>query len=71
LVARESHRAAHPDEAFLLIEVSSTSLRDDLEWKVPLYARAEVQELWVVDVEGEQVLVHTDSAGAGGGASSG
>lgn len=61
VVARESHRAAHPDEAFLVIEVSSSSLRDDLEWKVPLYARANVQELWVIDVEGEQVLVHTDA----------
>jgi Uma2 family endonuclease len=44
---------SHPvaADALLVIEVADTTLRYDLEIKRPLYARAGVAELWIVDVD--------------------
>jgi Uma2 family endonuclease len=47
-----------PDDVLLLIEVSQSSLELDLRIKLPLYARAGIQEVWVVDLEARRVLVH-------------
>jgi Uma2 family endonuclease len=47
-----------PDDVLLLIEVSQSSLARDLRIKVPLYARGAVREVWVVDLDARQVLVH-------------
>ncbi|WP_114312649.1 Uma2 family endonuclease [Thermus caldifontis] len=52
-------------EAFLVVEVAETSLHHDLGVKVPLYAKAGVPEVWVVDLEGGRVLVHREP-GEGG-----
>lgn len=56
---------AHPRDVLLLIEVSDTSLRHDREVKAPLYARAGIPEVWIVDIRSEQVLVHRDPRAAG------
>lgn len=48
----------HPREAFLLIEVADTSLKVDLGVKASLYAAMNVQDYWVVDLNGNRVLVH-------------
>ncbi|HEU4439534.1 MAG TPA: Uma2 family endonuclease [Methylomirabilota bacterium] len=56
---------ALPRDVLLLIEVSDTSPRHDREVKLPLYARAGIQELWIVDVAGERVLVHREPHDAG------
>jgi Uma2 family endonuclease len=45
------------EDAFLLIEVADTSLAYDRDVKVPLYARGDVPEVWVVDLTGDAVLV--------------
>lgn len=44
-----------PDDTFLIIEVSESSLRYDLQVKAPLYARHQVPEYWVIDLKGRQV----------------
>lgn len=49
----------------LVIEVSETTLAFDLRTKVPLYARAGVPEVWVVDIAGRAVHVHRDPAPSG------
>lgn len=51
------YRKKHPgpDDTFLVIEVSHSSLRYDTQAKAPLYARHGVPEYWVVDLEGRQV----------------
>jgi len=49
---------ATPADVLLLVEVSDASLRRDLYLKRPLYAQAEIPELWIVDVSGERLLVH-------------
>lgn len=48
---------AHPD---LLVEVSHTSLRYDRGIKASLYARAGIQEYWIVNVKNRQLEVHRD-----------
>jgi Uma2 family endonuclease len=44
-----------PDDTFLIIEVSESSLRYDVQVKAPLYARHGVPEYWIIDLEGRQV----------------
>ena len=50
VVARRAGRPAHPEHAWLGIEVSVTSQAIDLGVKAELYAAAGIDELWVVDV---------------------
>lgn len=53
-------RRIRPTQAdiLLLIEVSDSSLKQDLGEKADLYAEHGVLEYWVIDVSGEQVHVH-------------
>jgi Uma2 family endonuclease len=46
-------------EVLLVIEVADSSLRFDLERKVPLYGRAGIPQAWVIDVENRQLHVFT------------
>jgi Uma2 family endonuclease len=48
----------HPGSAALVVEVAVSSLRRDLVVKPRLYARADVPEYWVVDVDGRRVVCH-------------
>jgi Uma2 family endonuclease len=47
-----------PSDTKLLIEVADTTLRYDLQIKVPLYARHGVPEVWVIDLDAGQLLRH-------------
>ena len=60
VVAPGSYASAHPDRAFLIIEVAESSLKYDRETKGILYALSGVPEYWVVDVVGQRVEVFTD-----------
>jgi Uma2 family endonuclease len=51
-----------PDDVLLLIEVSDTTLKYDRQVKAPLYARAGVRELWVVNLQDEEVEVYSQPA---------
>jgi Uma2 family endonuclease len=51
-----------PEDVLLLIEVSDTSLSYDLGARLPLYARAAIPEIWIVD---EVIERHTDPSGDG------
>lgn len=57
VVPRRDYRAAHPNEAHLVIEVAKTSVPHD-QRKAPVYAAAGVPEYWIVDVGRRCVLVH-------------
>ena len=50
----------HPraDETVLLVEVSDTSLSQDLVKKRKLFARAGAPEYWVFDIQGKRLIVH-------------
>lgn len=56
------YRVAHPrpEDVLLLIEVADTTLKQDLRIKVPLYARAGISEVWVVDLDGDRLHVFRD-----------
>ena len=51
------YRKHHPRpvDTFLIIEISDSSLRYDLQVKAPLYARHGIPEYWIVDVQGRQI----------------
>jgi Uma2 family endonuclease len=61
----DSYRAALPAPAdvLLLIEVADASLELDLGEKVRLYARAWINEYWVVDLVRGRITVHRRPAG--------
>jgi len=55
------YRDAGPTAAdvLLIIEVADRSLTRDRRVKIPLYARAGIPEVWIVDLEGGSVEVYT------------
>lgn len=55
------YSAGHPEPKHvqLLIEVADTSVDYDLNVKVPLYARAGIKEVWVVNLRAREVVVFT------------
>ena len=49
-----------PQDLQLVVEVSDSTLGFDLTTKAGLYARAGIQEYWVLDVSGRRMIVHRD-----------
>jgi Uma2 family endonuclease len=56
---RNSH--PQPEDIFLLIEVADTTVKYDREVKIPLYAEANIPEVWLVDVNQEIIEVYRNS----------
>lgn len=56
-----------PADVFLLIEVADSSLRFDRTVKLPLYARAGIAELWIVDLQRRVLDAYRESVGDGYG----
>ena len=54
---KDFYRQSHPtpNDVLLIIEVADTSLRYDSEIKIPLYARYGIPEVWIVDLENNQL----------------
>lgn len=63
-IRKLSSRRIQPthEDVLLLIEVSESSLAQDLGEKANLYAEHNVPEYWVVDISSEQVHVHRSPA---------
>lgn len=59
------YASGHPgaDDVLLLIEVADSTLRLDRRVKIPLYARAEIAEVWLLDLTTEHIEVFRDPAG--------
>jgi Uma2 family endonuclease len=60
---RDVYKTQHhpyPEDIFLLIEYSYTSLAKDKELKRKLYAKAGILEYWIVNLKDCQVIVHRD-----------
>lgn len=45
------------------MEVSDTSVGRGRLVKIPIYARQKVSEVWIVDIQGDRVIVHTQPSG--------
>jgi Uma2 family endonuclease len=53
---------AHPETAFLLVEVADASLRKDRVLESELYARAGVPEYWIVNLADRSIEVRKNPA---------
>ena len=58
--ARADYRAAHPPRPALALEVADSSLDFDREHKGSLYARAGVQDYWIVNLIDRVLEVYRD-----------
>jgi Uma2 family endonuclease len=52
-----------PDEILLAVEVADTTLRKDLELKLPIYARLGIVELWIEDLPHNRILIFRNPEG--------
>ncbi|GAP99351.1 Uma2 family endonuclease [Leptolyngbya sp. NIES-2104] len=59
--------SAHPtpNDVFLLVEVSDSTIRYDRSVKIPLYAEDNITEAWIVDVNAELVEVYRQPSASG------
>ena len=55
----------HASDVLLLIEVAHSSLEKDTLTKLPLYAEANIPEVWIIDVEGRVLNRYTNPKGKG------
>jgi Uma2 family endonuclease len=49
---------AHPKTAFLVVEVSDSTLRKDRVIKAHIYAQAGLADYWIVNIQDRQVEIH-------------
>lgn len=49
---------SHPEKAALLIEVADSSLSYDRNQKASLYAKAGIQDYWILNLQDRQIEVH-------------
>src|SRR5262245_5072588 len=56
---------ARPEDVLLLVEVADTSQRYDRQVKAPIYARAGVAEVWIVDLPAEVIEIYRDPTPGG------
>ena len=57
---REYTTTPSPTDLQLVIEISDSTVKFDRSVKADLYARAKIVEYWMIDIPGNQVLVHRD-----------
>lgn len=55
---RSDYRKQHPKTAALVVEVSDTTLASDRTRKGSLYARANLQDYWIVNLVDRQLEVY-------------
>ncbi len=56
----DGKRHPTPVETLLVIEVSDASLKFDRDEKLPLYAAADIQEVWIINLRSNVIEVHQD-----------
>lgn len=61
VVPIDRERREHPHHAYLIVEVSRSSLRRDRGMKARLYGLAQVDEYWIVDQVHEVIEVYRDA----------
>lgn len=54
-----AHAKPVPDDVLLIVEVSDSTINYDRKIKAPLYARAGVPEMWLVNLPEELIEVYT------------
>ena len=61
------HQHPRPEDVFLLVEISDSSLDKDRNIKLPAYARAGIAEVWIVDLNEQIIEVYRQPNFAGYG----
>ena len=63
----EGYRAGHPrpEDIYLVVEISDTTLRTGQEVKLPLYARAGIREAWLMNLPEDRIEVYREPAPEG------
>ena len=64
VVPRGDYASAHPDQAYLIIEVADSSLASDRDTKLATYAQSGVPEYWIVNLRERCIEVHTSPLGS-------
>jgi Uma2 family endonuclease len=59
LTKYDGSRHPRPKETLVVIEVSDSTLKYDRDTKIPLYAEAEIQEVWIVSLIKNIIEIHT------------
>ncbi len=55
----DGRRHPSPKEVILIIEVSDSTVKYDRDKKLPIYAEAEIGEVWIINLPNEIIEVHT------------
>jgi Uma2 family endonuclease len=65
----DEYKQRHPraEDILLIIEAAESSLKRDQQVKLPIYAKARIQEYWIADLEDEALLVYRDPLPSGYG----
>lgn len=58
LTKYDGKRHPRPEETILVVEVADSSLKYDRDTKLPLYADAGIQEVWIVNLRNNVIEVH-------------
>lgn len=58
-------KAASAEDALLVIEISDSTLNYDRTTKVALYAKAGIQEVWIIDLNHERIWVYRQTTEEG------
>jgi Uma2 family endonuclease len=58
-----SNRHPEPSEIRLIVEVADSSLDDDREYKLAVYAEAAIADYWIVNLVDAQIEVYRNPAG--------
>lgn len=48
----------YPEDILLVIEVADSSIEIDKKIKMPIYARARIQDYWVVDIKAKEITIY-------------
>ena len=61
-MAEHRYRKRHPsvDDILLVIEVANSSGEKDRHSKIPMYAQARIEEVWLVDLRQKQLWAYLD-----------
>ncbi len=56
-------RHPYPEDIHWLVEISNTTLEDDLNKKKQIYARAGIEEYWIVNLKSTELIVFRETSG--------
>ncbi|MEO6050928.1 MAG: Uma2 family endonuclease [Pyrinomonadaceae bacterium] len=58
LTKYDGKRHPRPEETILVVEVADKSLRYDRDQKLPMYAEAGIEEVWIVNLRDNVIEIH-------------